>query len=353
MSETQPPRRRALITGVTGQDGSYLAELLLEQGYEVFGMVRRASTENFARIEHLRRDIELVQADLLDQLSLITILQRLRPHELYNLAAQSFVPTSWEQPMLTAEFNAVGVTRLLEAIRLVDRDIRFYQASSSEMFGKVREVPQTEQTPFHPRSPYGVAKVYGHHITVNYRESYGLFACSGILFNHESPRRGKEFVTRKITDAVARIKLGVGTELRLGNLEARRDWGYAKDYVRAMLLMLQQAQPDDYVVATGASHSVREAAETAFAHVGLDWRQYVREDTTLLRPAEVDQLIGNAAKARERLGWQPTVDFRALIERMVDADLEAVRAELVAARSSSSPSGSAPSSPSPSGRGSG
>jgi GDPmannose 4,6-dehydratase len=353
MSATQPSRRRALITGVTGQDGSYLAELLLEQGYEVFGMVRRASTENFARIEHLRRDIELVQADLLDQLSLITILQRLQPHELYNLAAQSFVPTSWEQPMLTAEFNAVGVTRLLEAIRLVDRNIRFYQASSSEMFGKVREVPQTEQTPFHPRSPYGVAKVYGHYITVNYRESYGLFACSGILFNHESPRRGKEFVTRKITDAVARIKLGVATELRLGNLEARRDWGYAKDYVRAMSLMLQQAQPEDYVIATGASHSVREAAEAAFAHVGLDWRQYVREDTTLLRPAEVDQLIGNAAKARERLGWQPTVEFRALIERMVDADLEAVRAELATARSSSAPSGSAPSFPSPSGRGSG
>ncbi len=353
MSGTPPPRRRALITGVTGQDGSYLAELLLEQGYEVFGMVRRASTENFARIEHLRRDIELVQGDLLDQLSLITILQRLRPHEVYNLAAQSFVPTSWEQPMLTAEFNAVGVTRLLEAIRLVDRTVRFYQASSSEMFGKVREVPQTEQTPFHPRSPYGVAKVYGHYITVNYRESYGLFACSGILFNHESPRRGKEFVTRKITDAAARIKLGVATELRLGNLEAHRDWGYAKDYVRAMSLMLQQAQPDDYVVATGASHSVREAAEAAFAHVGLDWRQYVREDTTLLRPAEVDQLIGNSAKARERLGWQPTVDFRALIELMVDADLEAVRAELAMARSSSSRSSSAPASPSPSGRGSG
>jgi GDPmannose 4,6-dehydratase len=340
-------QRRALITGVTGQDGSYLAELLLERGYQVFGMVRRASTENFARIEHLRHDIELVQADLLDQLSLITILQRLRPQEVYNLAAQSFVPTSWEQPMLTAEFNAVGVTRLLEAIRLVDGRIRFYQASSSEMFGKVREVPQTEQTPFHPRSPYGVAKVYGHYITVNYRESYGLFACSGILFNHESPRRGKEFVTRKITDAVARIKLGTRSlgatrELALGNLEARRDWGYAKDYVRAMWLMLQQEQPDDYVVAAGASHSVRDVAEAAFAHVGLDWRQYVREDPSLLRPAEVDQLIGNPAKARERLGWHPTVDFRQLIELMVDADLEAVRTELAQASASA---------PSPSGRG--
>lgn len=329
MSSAAPAARpRALITGVTGQDGSYLAELLLERGYQVFGMVRRASTENFARIEHLRHDIELVQADLLDQLSLITILQRLRPREVYNLAAQSFVPTSWEQPMLTAEFNAVGVTRLLEAIRLVDRTIRFYQASSSEMFGKVREVPQTEQTPFHPRSPYGVSKVYGHYITVNYRESYGLFACSGMLFNHESPRRGKEFVTRKITDAVARIKLGVAEELVLGNLEARRDWGYAKDYVRAMWLMLQQEQPDDYVVATGTSHSVRDAAAVAFAHVGLDWRHFVREDAGLLRPAEVDQLIGDATKARERLGWEPAVDFQALIELMVDQDLETVRGEL-------------------------
>jgi GDPmannose 4,6-dehydratase len=321
-------KHRALITGVTGQDGSYLAELLLEKNYEVFGMVRRASTENFARIEHLRRDIELVQADLLDQLSLITVLQRIQPQEVYNLAAQSFVPTSWEQPMLTAEFNAVGVTRLLEAIRLVDRTIRFYQASSSEMFGKVREVPQTEQTPFYPRSPYGVAKVYGHYITVNYRESYGLFACSGILFNHESPRRGKEFVTRKITDAVARIKLGVSHELRLGNLAARRDWGYAKDYVRAMWMMLQQEQPDDYVVAAGEEHSVEEAAGVAFAHVGLDWRQYVHEDPTLRRPAEVDHLIGNPAKARARLGWRPTVGFQELIQLMVDADLAAVRREI-------------------------
>ncbi len=321
------PRRRALITGITGQDGSYLAELLLDEGYEVFGVVRRASTENFARIEHLRRRVELVQADLLDQLSLITVLQRLRPQEVYNLAAQSFVPTSWEQPMLTAEFNAVGVTRLLEAVRLVDRHIRFYQASSSEMFGKVREVPQSERTPFHPRSPYGVAKVYGHHITVNYRESYGLFACSGILFNHESPRRGKEFVTRKITDAVARIKFGQCDELRLGNLGARRDWGYAKDYVRAMWLMLQHEQPDDYVIATGEQHTVQEVAEIAFAHAGLDWRRYVREDPTLLRPAEVDQLIGDAAKARATLGWRPTVAFRELIEMMVDADLALVGQE--------------------------
>ena len=321
-------KARALITGVTGQDGSYLAELLLEKGYEVFGMVRRASTENFARIEHLRRDIELVQADLLDQLSLITVLQQIRPREVYNLAAQSFVPTSWHQPMLTAEFNAVGVTRLLEAVRLVDPTVRFYQASSSEMFGKVREVPQTEQTPFYPRSPYGVAKVYGHYITVNYRESYGLFACSGILFNHESPRRGKEFVTRKISDTVARIKLGVATELRLGNLAARRDWGYAKDYVRAMWCMLQQDQADDYVVATGEEHSVQEAAAVAFAHVGLNWRDYVREDPALLRPAEVDHLIGNAAKARARLGWLPTVSFKELLELMVDADLENVRREI-------------------------
>jgi GDPmannose 4,6-dehydratase len=321
-------KRRALITGITGQDGSYLAEFLLEKDYAVFGTVRRASTENFARIEHLRGDIELVQADLLDQLSLITALHRVRPHELYNLAAQSFVPTSWDQPMLTAEFNAVGVARLLEAIRLVDREIRFYQASSSEMFGKVREVPQNEQTPFHPRSPYGVAKVYGHYITVNYRESYGLFACCGILFNHESPRRGKEFVTRKISDAVARIKLGLQSELVLGNLGARRDWGYAKDYVRAMWCMLQQDTPDDYVVATNQQHSVQDAAEIAFSHVGLDWRRYVREDATLLRPAEVDHLIGDATKAHARLGWQPTVGFAELMELMVDADLEVVRKEI-------------------------
>lgn len=322
MSSAAPAARpRALITGVTGQDGSYLAELLLERGYQVFGMVRRASTENFARIEHLRHDIELVQADLLDQLSLITILQRLRPREVYNLAAQSFVPTSWEQPMLTAEFNAVGVTRLLEAIRLVDRTIRFYQASSSEMFGKVREVPQTEQTPFHPRSPYGVSKVYGHYITVNYRESYGLFACSGMLFNHESPRRGMEFVTRKISHGVARISLGLSTELRLGNLDAHRDWGFAGDYVRAMHLMLQQPRPDDYVVATGETHSVREFVELAFEHVGLRWTDYVTQDPDLIRPAEVDHLIGDASKARQQLGWEPQVTFAQLVTMMVDADL--------------------------------
>ncbi|MBI4516628.1 MAG: GDP-mannose 4,6-dehydratase [Deltaproteobacteria bacterium] len=317
--------KRALITGVTGQDGSYLAEVLLEQGYQVYGMVRRASTENFARVEHLRGQIELVQADLLDQLSLITLLQRLRPHEVYNLAAQSFVPTSWEQPVLTAEFDAIGVTRMLEAIRLVDRNIRFYQASSSEMFGKVREVPQTETTPFHPRSPYGVAKVYGHYITVNYRESYGLFACSGMLFNHESPRRGREFVTHKVTDAAARIKLGLASELLLGNLNARRDWGYAKDYVRAMWLMLQQPQPDDYVIATGEQHTVQELVEVAFGHLGLDWHRYVRVDQALTRPAEVEALVGNAAKARTRLGWKPSVTFVELIEMMVDADLTALR----------------------------
>jgi GDPmannose 4,6-dehydratase len=313
-----------MITGITGQDGSYLAELLLEKGYEVFGIVRRSSTENFARIEHLRGRLELVQADLLDQLSLIGAVKRARPRELYNLAAQSFVPTSWQQPMLTAEFDAVGVTRLLEAIRLVDPAIRFYQASSSEMFGKVREVPQTEQTPFHPRSPYGVAKVYGHFITVNYRESYDLFAVSGILFNHESPRRGKEFVTRKISDAVARIKLGLARELRLGNLEAKRDWGFAGDYVRAMWLMLQQDEPDDYVIATGKAHSVREFVERAFARVGLRWQDHVVEDPALLRPAEVDHLIGNPEKARRVLGWEPEVSFESLVDRMVDSDLEAL-----------------------------
>ncbi len=320
--------RRALITGITGQDGSYLAELLLEQGYRVFGVVRRSSSENFARLGAVLNDVEFVQADLLDQHSLISILQKTRPHEVYNLAAQSFVPLSWEQPMLTAEFNAVGVARLLEAVRLVDSSIHFYQASSSEMFGMVREVPQNEETPFHPRSPYGAAKVYGHHITVNYRESYGLFACSGILFNHESPRRGKEFLSRKVTDAVARIKLGVQNEVQLGNMSARRDWGYAKDYVRAMWLMLQQPRADDYVVATGEAHSVEELTQIAFAHVGLDWRNHVRIDPSLMRLAEVDQLIGDASKARKRLQWQPTVDFRQLIEMMVDADLSAVRREL-------------------------
>ncbi|MET0154078.1 MAG: GDP-mannose 4,6-dehydratase [Candidatus Binatia bacterium] len=314
--------KRALITGVTGQDGSYLAELLLEKGYEVCGMVRRASVEKFERIEHLRGRIRLAQADLLDQLSLIEVVKSFRPHEIYNLAAQSFVPTSWTQPMLTAEFDAVGVTRILEAVRLVDPTIRFYQASSSEMFGKVREVPQRETTPFHPRSPYGVAKVYGHFITVNYRESYGIFACSGILFNHESPRRGLEFVTRKVTHAVAQIKLGRASELLLGNLDAKRDWGFAGDYVEAMWRMLQQHEPDDYVVATGENHTVRELAEIAFAHVGLDWQQFVRLDPSLLRPAEVDMLIGDPTKARERLGWSPKVSFAALVRMMVDADLE-------------------------------
>ena len=313
--------KRALITGITGQDGSYLAELLLEKGYRVCGMVRRASVEKFERIEHLRNKVELRQADLLDQLSLIELVRDFRPTELYNLAAQSFVPTSWSQPMLTAEFDAVGVTRVLEAIRLVDPTIRFYQASSSEMFGKVREIPQTELTPFYPRSPYGVSKVFAHYITVNYRESYDLFAVSGILFNHESPRRGLEFVTRKVTDGVARIKLGLADSLSLGNLDAQRDWGFAGDYVRAMWMMLQQDRADDYVIATGESHSVRELVEVAFAHAGLEWQKYVRIDPRFLRPAEVDHLIGDPSKAREALGWKPDVDFKALVHMMVDADL--------------------------------
>ena len=318
-------RRVALITGITGQDGSYLAELLLEKGYRVVGMVRRSSAENFYRIEHIRDRIELEQADLLDQYSLIDVLKRVRPAEVYNLAAMSFVPTSWSQPVLTTEFDAVGVTRILEAIRLTNPEARFYQASSSEMFGKVREVPQRETTPFHPRSPYGVAKVYGHYITVNYRESYGLFACSGILFNHESPRRGKEFVTRKVTDGVARIKLGLAEDLRLGNLSAHRDWGFAGDYVRAMWLMLQQEVPDDYVVATGESHSVQELVELAFEHVGLDWKKYVVEDPSLIRPAEVDTLLGDWSHAREKLGWRPEVSFAQLVQMMVDADLSLLR----------------------------
>jgi GDPmannose 4,6-dehydratase len=312
---------RALITGITGQDGSYLAEFLLAKGYDVYGMVRRASTENFERIEHVRDRLHLVQADLLDPMSLISILEQVRPAEVYNLAAQSFVPTSWAQPVLTAEFDAIGVTRLLEAIRLVDKSIRFYQASSSEMFGKVREVPQSELTPFHPRSPYGVAKVYAHYITVNYRESYDMFACSGILFNHESPRRGKEFVTRKVSDTVARIGAGLADTLSLGNLDAQRDWGFAGDYVEAMWMMLQQPEPDDYVVATGESHTVRELAEIAFRHVGRDWRDHVREDPALKRPAEVDLLVGDAAKARRVLGWQPHVTFTGLVDMMVDADV--------------------------------
>jgi len=313
--------RRALITGITGQDGSYLAELLLDEGYEVSGMVRRASTENFERISHLVDRITLVQADLLDELSLMSALKDTEPTEVYNLAAQSFVPTSWSQPVLTAEFTAVGVTRILEAIRAINPEIRFYQASSSEMFGKVREVPQNELTPFYPRSPYGVAKAYGHFITVNYRESYGLFAVSGILFNHESPRRGLEFVTRKITDGVARIKLGLAEELRLGNLEAQRDWGFAGDYVRAIWLMLQRDEARDYVIATGQAHSVREFVELAFAHAGLDPERHVVTDPMLLRPAEVDHLVGDAARAQDELGWEPRVPFRELVAMMVDADL--------------------------------
>ena len=321
-------KRRALITGVTGQDGSYLAEFLLEKGYEVFGMTRRASTENVERIGHLVDRLTLLQGDLLDPPSLDAAVREAQPAEVYNLAAQSFVPTSWNQPVLTAEFTAVGVTRMLEAIRAVDPSIRFYQASSSEMFGKVREVPQTELTPFHPRSPYGVAKVYGHYITVNYRESYDLFAVSGILFNHESARRGLEFVTRKITDGVARIKHGLADELRLGNLDSERDWGFAGDYVEAMWLMLQQEEPLDYVVATGEPHSVREFIEFAFERAGLDWERHVVQDPRFLRPAEVDQLIGDASKARENLGWQPKTSFRELVEMMVDADLERLSNEL-------------------------
>jgi GDPmannose 4,6-dehydratase len=313
--------KRALITGITGQDGSYLAELLLDKGYEVTGIVRRSSAPNLWRIEHLLDRIELRPGDLLDQLSLMKVIAEIRPHELYNLAAMSFVPASWDQPMLTGEFNAQGVTRVLEAIRQVDPEIRLYQASSSEMFGKVREVPQTELTPFYPRSPYGVSKVFAHYITVNYRESYNLFAASGILFNHESPRRGLEFVTRKVTDGVARIKLGLADSLALGNLDAQRDWGFSGDYVRAMWLMLQQGQPDDYVIATGESHSVRELVEVAFDRVNLDWKRHVRLDPKLLRPAEVDHLIGDAAKARAALGWRPEVDFTALVRMMVDADV--------------------------------
>jgi GDPmannose 4,6-dehydratase len=318
-------QKTALITGVTGQDGSYLAEFLLEKGYRVVGMVRRTSTVNFDRIKHIQDQIEIVQGDLLDQSSLMEIIRAYQPDEVYNLAAQSFVPTSFSQPVLTGEFTALGVTRLLEAIRHVKPDARFYQASSSEMFGKVVEVPQRETTPFYPRSPYGVAKVYGHWITVNYRESYGMFACSGILFNHESPRRGLEFVTHKVTHAAARIKLGLQRELRLGNLEARRDWGYAGDYVRGMWLMLQQDQPDDYVLATGETHSVRELCEVAFGHVGLDWRDYVVVDPKHYRPAEVDLLVGDASKARRVLGWEPSVNFEQLVRMMVDADLQALQ----------------------------
>ncbi|MDA8038661.1 MAG: GDP-mannose 4,6-dehydratase [Actinomycetota bacterium] len=321
------PTRRALVTGVTGQDGSYLAELLLDQGYEVVGMVRRSSTVNFERIAHIQDSLRLVPGDVLDEVSLLEILREHRPNEVYNLAAQSFVQTSWRQPVFTGEATALGVTRILDAIRLTDPEIRFYQASSSEMFGKVREVPQHEQTSFHPRSPYGVAKVYGHWITVNYRESYGLHASSGILFNHESPRRGLEFVTRKVSHAVARIKLGLDSEVRLGNLESKRDWGYAGDYVRAMWAMLQQDEPDDYVVATGETHSVRELCEVAFERAGLDWERHVVVDEQFFRPAEVDLLVGDASKARDRIAWTTEVGFVELIQMMVDADIDLLHRE--------------------------
>lgn len=317
--------KKALITGITGQDGSYLAEFLLDKGYKVAGMVRRASTESFERIDHIKNRIELKQADLLDQLSIIDAIKETEPDEIYNLAAQSFVPTSWTQPILTGEFTALGVTRMLEAIRHINKKIKFYQASSSEMFGKVQQVPQTEKTPFYPRSPYGVAKVYGHWITVNYRESYNIFACSGILFNHESPRRGREFVTRKVTEGAAKIKLGQAKELRLGNLDAKRDWGYAKDYVRAMWLMLQQKEPSDYVIATGKEHSVQELVEIAFGRLGLKWKDYVVIDPALLRPAEVDHLVGDHSKAKKELGWEPQVSFQELIEMMVEADMEKLK----------------------------
>jgi len=317
---------KALVTGITGQDGSYLADFLLEKGYEVIGMVRRTSTINFDRIRHIQDKITVVQGDLLDQVSLINLLQEHRPDEVYNLAAQSFVPTSFQQPVLTGEFTGLGVTRVLDAIRIVDRHIRFYQASSSEMFGKVQEVPQRETTPFYPRSPYGAAKLYGHWITVNYRESYDLFGCSGILFNHESPRRGLEFVTHKITHQAARIKLGLADELRLGNLEARRDWGYAPDYVRAMWLMLQADHPDDYVVATGETHAVREFCHVAFESLDLDWEKYVKVDPRFYRPAEVDLLVGDPSKAKRKLGWEPSVTFRDLVRIMVEADMATLQA---------------------------
>ena len=316
--------KKALITGITGQDGSYLAELLLGKGYQVFGLIRRSSTETLERIDHLKDKIELVHGDLLDEVSLMHTMENIQPDEIYNLAAQSFVHTSWHQPLLTGEFTALGVTRMLDAMRFICPKARFYQASSSEMFGAAKP-PQNENTVFHPRSPYAVAKVYGHYITLNYRESFGLYAVSGILFNHESPRRGKEFVTRKITDGVARIKLGLATELRMGNLDARRDWGFAGDYVKAMWLMLQQDQPDDYVIATGEAYSVRDFCEFAFAHAGLDYKQYVVTDPKFLRPAEVDYLMGDPTKARTKLGWQPEVNLRKLVEMMVDADLERYR----------------------------
>jgi len=319
--------KRALITGITGQDGSYLAELLLDKGYEVFGMVRRSSMEKFDRIEHIKERIDIRQADLLDQFSLIRLIEDIKPDEIYNLAAMSFVPTSWSQPVLTAEFTAIGVTRVLEAIRAVNPKIRFYQASSSEMFGKVKNIPQHEDTPFHPRSPYGVAKVYGHWITVNYRESYDIFGVSGILFNHESPRRGIEFVTRKVTYNAAKIKLGIVDELRMGNLDAKRDWGFAGDYVEAMWLMLQQGNPDDYIIATGKTHSVKELVETAFSSLDLDYREFVKLDERFIRPAEVDLLIGDPSKAKRVLNWEPKTSFKELVEMMVKSDMELVRKE--------------------------
>lgn len=312
--------KKALITGITGQDGSYLAELLLEKGYEVYGMVRRSSTENFGRIEHIRDKIKFLQADLLDQFSIISAVKEANPDEIYNLAAQSFVPTSWDQPVLTGEFTALGVTRILEAIRHVNRDIKFYQASSSEMFGKVLEVPQKETTPFYPRSPYGVAKVYGHYITVNYRESYNIFGCSGILFNHESPRRGLEFVTRKVTYNAVKIKLNLQDTISLGNLDAKRDWGFAGDYVEAMWLMLQQDKPDNYVIATGETHTVQELVEIAFGYLNLDWKNHVKIDPRFIRPAEVELLIGDSSKARAKLGWKPKVSFENLVKMMIDSD---------------------------------
>lgn len=320
-------KKRALITGITGQDGSYLAELLLEKGYDVFGMVRRSSMEKFDRIEHIKEKIQIKQADLLDQYSLIKLIEEIQPDEIYNLAAMSFVPTSWSQPVLTAEFTAIGVTRVLEAIRAVNPKIKFYQASSSEMFGKVKEIPQTENTPFHPRSPYGVAKVYGHYITMNYRESYDIFGVNGILFNHESPRRGIEFVTRKVTYNAAKIKLGLAKELRMGNLDAKRDWGFAGDYVEAMWMMLQQEEPEDYVIATNETHTVKELVEIAFSHVGLDYKDFVITDKNFIRPAEVDLLIGDYSKAKNKLGWEPKVSFTELVKMMVESDLEIIRKE--------------------------
>lgn len=320
-------KKRALITGITGQDGSYLAEFLLEKDYEVFGMVRRSSMERFDRIDHIKDRIEIKQADLLDQFSITSLIDEIRPHEIYNLAAMSFVPTSWNQPVLTAEFTAIGVTRILEAIRYVDPKIKFYQASSSEMFGKVKEIPQTEQTPFHPRSPYGVAKVYGHWITINYRESYNIFGCSGILFNHESPRRGIEFVTRKISYNAVKIKLGLSKELGLGNLDAKRDWGFAGDYVKAMWLMLQQDTPDDFVISTGKTHSVRDLVDIAFSHLDLDYKKYIKKDERFFRPAEVDLLIGDHSKAKKELNWEPEVSFEELVKMMVNTDMALLKKE--------------------------